>query len=72
MARYRFYVFQNNGKLMGAGDFQSVSDDQATECFKQLVRGHGGEIWRQVARIDSSIKPCSRESVFIRRNHPGG
>jgi hypothetical protein len=58
MAHYRFYVFENNnGKLMGTGDFQSATDDTATECVKELVRGHDGEIWGQVARIDSSIKP---------------
>jgi hypothetical protein len=71
MAHYRFYVFENNGKLMGTGDFQSATDDTATECIKQLVRGHDGEIWGQVARIDSSIKPSSRESVFTRRTFQG-
>jgi len=71
MARYRFYVFENNGKLMGAGDFQSASDDMATESMERLVRSHDGEVWRQVARIDSSIKPSSPESVFIRPNLPG-
>jgi hypothetical protein len=71
MALYRFYVFQNNGKLMGAGDFQTASDDAATERIKQLVRGHKCEVWRQVAPINSSIKPSSHESVFIRPNLPG-
>ena len=71
MAHYRFYVFENNGKLIGAGNFQSASDDTATESIKQLVRSHNGEVWREVARIDSSIKPSSPESVFIRPNLPG-
>ena len=60
MARYRFYLFENNGKLMGAGDFQSASDDAATECIKQLLRGHNGELWRLVTASDTddpSVEP---------------
>ena len=68
MPHYRLYVLEKNGKLMGAGNFECADDHTAKERVNGLTERHDSELWRLVARFDSSIKPSS--AVGLNRTRP--
>jgi hypothetical protein len=58
MPHYRVHILDRRGDLVGAVDLDCVDDDEATkELVKDVLNGHGGEIWRLVTVFepDNSI-----------------
>jgi len=60
MQRYRLYVMDKRGKVIGAGNFQCRNDETARACIKQIVgNDHETELWRLVGGSDPDIKTSS-------------
>ena len=60
MQKYRLYVLDKRGKVIGAGNFQCRNDETATACTKQLAGDdYETELWRLVRSPDPDIKPSS-------------
>jgi hypothetical protein len=63
MQKYRLYIMNKRGKVMGAGNFQCKNDEAARACTKQLAGDdHDTELWRLVGSPDLDIRPLSAVS----------
>ncbi len=48
MSRYRAYIFDEHGQLVGAVDFDCVDDDEAKERVRWFVDDRHVELWREL------------------------
>ncbi|WP_198031803.1 hypothetical protein [Bradyrhizobium sp. Ec3.3] len=54
MPRYRAYILDEHGHLVGAVDLECADDEEAKERAKRLD-SHRVELWRQVPLLDLTV-----------------
>lgn len=71
MQHYRVHILDRSGRLMGAVDADYTDDEAAKERIRDVLKGHGGELWRLVAVFGPdgpSIQPSHEE--LLRQGRP--
>jgi len=47
-SHYRVHILDRRGKLLGAVDLDCIDDEAAVERVREVLDGHGRELWRLV------------------------
>lgn len=68
MPHYRVHILDSCGKVIGAGRFECIDTETAQERIRMLAGDLETELWRLVARFDSSVGSRSGANQVGLRN----